>query len=171
LSTVVIEQEANTLSIVKAQPETIEVIAPGPQGVNGLSAYEIALVNGFAGTEAAWLLSLQGAVGAQGPAGANGANGLNGADGINGANGVDGADGANGLSAYEIAVTNGFVGTEAAWLLSLQGANGADGLNGANGSDATVTYANVTAALGFTPADAAVIGDIEAALVAINGGP
>lgn len=28
MSTVIIEQEANTLSIVEAQPETIEVIAP-----------------------------------------------------------------------------------------------------------------------------------------------
>ena len=29
--------------------------------------------------------------------------------------------GANGLSAYEIAVVNGFVGTEAEWLVSLVG--------------------------------------------------
>lgn len=36
-------------------------------------------------------------------------------------------EGANGLSAYEIAVNNGFVGTEVEWLVSLQGADGADG--------------------------------------------
>jgi hypothetical protein len=44
----------------------------------------------------------------------------------------------NGLSAYEIAVSNGFVGNESAWLASLVGApglNGQDGLNGDNGMD------------------------------------
>lgn len=38
--------------------------------------------------------------------------------------------GVDGLSAYQIAVNNGFVGTEAAWLASLQGAPGAPGLIG-----------------------------------------
>lgn len=32
--------------------------------------------------------------------------------------------GGGGDSAYQIAVANGFVGNEAAWLLSLKGANG-----------------------------------------------
>jgi hypothetical protein len=44
--------------------------------------------------------------------------------GIDGDNGVDGADGADGLSAYEIAVANGYVGNISAWLASLQGSNG-----------------------------------------------
>ena len=35
-----------------------------------------------------------------------------------------------GLSAYAIATTNGFTGTEIEWLASLQGADGADGING-----------------------------------------
>lgn len=38
--------------------------------------------------------------------------------------GADGADGADGLSAYEIAVQNGFVGDEEAWLSSLKGQDG-----------------------------------------------
>ncbi|MGN0797859.1 MAG: S1C family serine protease [Christensenellales bacterium] len=38
-----------------------------------------------------------------------------------------------GLSAYEIAVQNGFEGTEAEWLESLKGADGADGVDGSNG--------------------------------------
>lgn len=38
-----------------------------------------------------------------------------------------GVDGADGLSAYEIAVANGFVGTEAQWLASLVGTAGASG--------------------------------------------
>lgn len=41
--------------------------------------------------------------------------------------GVGGATGADGKSAYEIAVENGFEGTEAEWLASLKGADGADG--------------------------------------------
>lgn len=35
--------------------------------------------------------------------------------------GIDGVDGINGKSAYEVAVQNGFVGTEAEWLDSLIG--------------------------------------------------
>lgn len=41
--------------------------------------------------------------------------------------------GADGKSAFEIAVENGFVGTEAEWLESLKGKDGADGRNGAVG--------------------------------------
>jgi hypothetical protein len=102
--------------------------APGTNGTNGtdgedgLSAYEVAVANGFVGNEAAWLASLVGADGAPG------------ADGTNGTNGTNGADGADGLSAYEVAVSNGFVGDEAAWLFSLIGDDGADGAPGADGS-------------------------------------
>ena len=51
----------------------------------------------------------------------------------NGIDGQNGQDGANGLSAYEIAVNNGFVGTEQEWLLSLKGADGANGERGLQG--------------------------------------
>ncbi|MDR1939510.1 MAG: S1C family serine protease [Clostridiales bacterium] len=40
-----------------------------------------------------------------------------------------------GSSAYDIAVANGFVGTEQEWLESLKGANGANGANGTNGTN------------------------------------
>lgn len=40
---------------------------------------------------------------------------------------LTGCQGEQGLSAYEIAVKNGFVGTEEQWLQSLKGLNGADG--------------------------------------------
>lgn len=40
---------------------------------------------------------------------------------------------ASGLSAYEIAVSNGFVGTETAWLASLKGERGAKGEQGEQG--------------------------------------
>lgn len=45
---------------------------------------------------------------------------------IAGAGGIKGEDG---KSAYQIAVENGFVGTEAEWLASLKGEKGADGKN------------------------------------------
>lgn len=41
--------------------------------------------------------------------------------------------GLDGLSAYEIAVANGFVGTEAEWLASLVGDDGAPGADGTDG--------------------------------------
>lgn len=94
---------------------------PGPQGETGpagASAYEIAVDDGFVGTEAAWLASLVG------PAGQDGA------DGNNGSNGADGVDG---LSAYQIAVSQGFAGSESAWLASLVGPAGDDGEQGAVG--------------------------------------
>lgn len=96
----------------------------GQDGADGLSAYEIAVQNGFTGTETEWLNSL---------VGQDGEDGADGADGANGTNGVNGADGADGLSAYEIAVQNGFTGTESEWLESLNGQDGADGADGSGG--------------------------------------
>ena len=104
---------------------------PGPAGANGtdgLSAYEIAVANGYVGTEAQWLTSLEGPQGLQGPAGNDGAQGTQGAQGPAGANGTDG------LSAYEIAVANGYVGTEAQWLTSLEGPQGLQGPAGNDGA-------------------------------------
>lgn len=65
----------------------------GPQG---LSAYQIALANGFVGTESEWLDSLvgtDGSDGVDGVDGQDGAPGTNGVDGVNGTNGTDGTDG------------------------------------------------------------------------------
>jgi hypothetical protein len=74
----------------------------GPAGSDGASAYQVAVNNGFVGTEADWLNSLEGADGAtgatgpQGPAGADGAVGAQGPQGIQGPAGPAGADGATG---------------------------------------------------------------------------
>lgn len=57
---------------------------------------------------------------------------------ITGPAGDSGAAGANGASAYEIAVSNGFVGNEAAWLASLIGAAGADGADGTSAYEVAV---------------------------------
>jgi hypothetical protein len=50
--------------------------------------------------------------------------------------GVDGTDGTDGASAYQIAVANGFTGTEQEWLDSLEGAPGARGRSVLNGTAA-----------------------------------
>ena len=65
------------------------------------------------------------------------AEGVNGTNGTNGTNGVDGS---TGKSAYEIAVDNGFVGNEQAWLASLHGQDGTNGTNGTNGQDGVTPH-------------------------------
>jgi len=99
---------------------------------SGESAYEIAVRNGFQGTEVEWLASLKGEKGDKGDslkiteiyteAQAQGFEGTfiefltNFAD-------TD----IVGESAYEVAVENGFTGTEEEWLASLKGERGSDG--------------------------------------------
>src|SRR5690625_4856153 len=68
----------------------------GGVGPAGASAYEIAVQNGFEGTEEEWLVSLQGEQGEQGPQGPEGPVGPEGPQGPAGADGADGADGAKG---------------------------------------------------------------------------
>jgi hypothetical protein len=67
---------------------------------------------------------IQGPKGDTGPAGPRGLRGEAGVNGADGANGADGVNGADGRSAYQIAVDNGFVGTEQEWLDSLKGSSG-----------------------------------------------
>jgi len=107
-----------TLPYYLTEPHIQELIDGAViEGVPGDSAYEVAVDNGFVGTEVEWLASLEGT------------------DGTNGTNGTNGAAGAAGISAYQVAVNNGFVGNEAAWLASLEGADGTNGTNGTNGTD------------------------------------
>lgn len=82
----------------------------------------------------------QGERGLTGVKGDKGSDGLNGKDGLPGAKGADGLPGKNGVdgkdgkSAYQIAVEQGFAGSEAAWLASLKGEKGDKGDAGAGGS-------------------------------------
>lgn len=50
-----------------------------------------------------------------------------------------------GYSAYEVAVQNGFVGTEQEWLASLKGETGNTGPTGADGDDGTTFTPSVSA--------------------------
>ena len=65
----------------------------GDPGADGKSAYEIAVINGFVGTETEWLASLKGADGAQGEKGDKGDPG---ADGVQGEQGPEGPQGIQG---------------------------------------------------------------------------
>lgn len=76
---------------------------------------------------------ITGATGATGAQGPQGPEGLQGPIGPAGSNGATGPSGPTGASAYQVALTNGFVGTEEQWLLSLQGPTGAAGADGSTG--------------------------------------
>lgn len=97
---------------------------PGPAGKDGQpgkpgkSAYELAVDQGFSGTESQWLESLK-----KGPAGPQGQPGK------------DGKNGIDGKSAYELAKEQGFAGTESEWLKSLVGPEGPQGQQGLPGRD------------------------------------
>ena len=60
------------------------VLVPGPPGADGESAYEVAVANGFVGTEEEWLASL---VGPQGPKGDPGSGGGGAVASVNGLTG------------------------------------------------------------------------------------
>jgi hypothetical protein len=66
-----------------------------------------------------------------------------GADGLNGSDGDDGADGDPGESAYQIAVNNGFVGTEAQWIAGLVTATSTHTLTNKTISGALNTLTNI----------------------------
>lgn len=68
----------------------------GADGVDGLSAYEIAVSNGFVGTETEWLASLVGPTGPTGPQGPQGDTGPTGPQGVQGETGATGSQGPTG---------------------------------------------------------------------------
>lgn len=68
----------------------------GTTGADGKSAYEIAVANGFDGTEQNWLDSLKGEQGPQGPKGETGLQGPQGETGPKGETGAQGPKGETG---------------------------------------------------------------------------
>lgn len=90
----------------------------------------------------------QGIQGIQGEQGIQGIQGVQGDEGPQGDPGMDGLDGDDGLSAYEVAVVNGFVGTEAEWLESLIGETGAEGPQGDTGPTGATGSTGATGATG-----------------------
>lgn len=124
-----LEETIGTLEeLIEENTEAMNRINEFSDGVDGESAYEIAVDEGFIGTPAEWLASLKGAPGAKGDKGDKGETGAQGATGERGETGADGK------SAYEIAVENGYVGTEQQWLASLKGEQGPQGIKGETGA-------------------------------------
>lgn len=68
----------------------------GAQGIQGLSAYQVAVQHGFEGTEDEWLISLKGEKGETGPKGDKGDTGEKGATGERGPQGLQGERGLQG---------------------------------------------------------------------------
>ena len=106
------------ITIVDADGETSATLhngANGEKGTDGKSAYQIAVEQGYQGSESDWLSSLKGD------------------KGNTGAKGNPGQDGADGKSAYAIAVEHGYEDSEEKWLLSLKGEKGDTGERGEKG--------------------------------------
>lgn len=82
----------------------------------------------------------RGADGLPGAKGERGADGAVGAKGEKGDTGERGQDGLNGKSAYEIAVANGYVGSEDEWLSSLKGDSGSSGRDGKSAFESSGGY-------------------------------
>ncbi|PRA13366.1 hypothetical protein CQ010_01585 [Arthrobacter sp. MYb211] len=85
---------APTPDVTSVNGMTGAVVLSGDGGGDGLSAYEVAVNNGFVGTESEWLASL------------------------------NGDPGGDGLSAYDVWISLGNVGTETDFINSLKGATG-----------------------------------------------
>ena len=124
----------------------------GAPGADGLSAYEVAVANGFVGDESAWLASL---VGAQGDAGAPGADALwnfLGAYDLGSAYAVGDVVTYDGETWYRIDAHGGNTGDTPVeglfWTkLSAKGSDGSNGLPGSNGDAATITVGSTTTAV------------------------
>ena len=98
--------------------------AAGESGADGKSAYQIAIDNGFVGSQSEWLASLKGATGASGAPGKDGASGSPGADGITPTIGANG---------------NWFLGTTDTGKPS-RGAKGDTGASGSPGADGVTPH-------------------------------
>ena len=118
----------------------------GPQGPQGLSAYEVALLDGFIGTELEWLASLIGPAGAQGPQGLQGLKGDKGDIGEQGLQGLKGDTGNTGDTGPQ----------------GLQGIQGEQGPKGNDGTSvqlkgAVATYADLLLIVGPNQGDLYVV--------------
>ena len=93
---------AGALKSEKGDPCTYDDFTPeqllalkGENGIDGKSAYQLAVEKGFVGTEAEWVASLKGETGPIGPQGEIGPQGLKGETGATGPQGIQGPKGDN----------------------------------------------------------------------------
>ena len=134
----------------------------GPKGDPGKSAYQLAVDAGYGGSESDWLASLKGEPGKQGEKGEPGEPGKQGLQGEPGKSAYqmaeeeayskgfpigspsDWLNSLKGDSAYQVAVDNGYSGSESDWLTSLKGEKGDQGPKGDPGDSATLPIASST---------------------------
>ena len=93
---------AGALKGEKGDPFTYDDFTPeqllalkGENGIDGKSAYQLAVEKGFVGTESEWVASLKGETGPIGPQGEIGPQGLKGETGATGPQGIQGPKGDN----------------------------------------------------------------------------
>lgn len=164
----------------------------GPQGIPGKSAYLTAIDNGFVGSEEQWLASLVGPKGDAGEAGPQGIQGVNGDTGATGATGPQGLKGDTGdtgpIGPQGIQGPTGATGATGATGPAGPGvaAGGTAGqvLVKASATDYDAQWSDVAKPMAHShsisdvtglqtaldaKADASIVGDIAAALTAING--
>ena len=77
--------------------------------------------------------------------------------GERGIQGEKGNTGAEGKSAYQVAINNGYIGTETEWLASLKGDIGEQGLQGERGKKGEAGYTPIKGKDYFTDAEIAEI--------------
>jgi hypothetical protein len=122
---VIVDPRDVTKVIVQEEVTHVEIGMSGPQGptgADGKSAYDLAVDNGFEGTEAEWVASIEGVAGATGPAGPAGADGADGADGATGPQGPQGEPGADGVTPEELLAIVAYVHNQIApasvWIVT-----------------------------------------------------
>lgn len=135
--------------------EVDKIIAEGIETAQGKSAFEIAVENGFVGTESEWLESLKG------EKGADGKDGINGKDGIDGKNGVDGQNGADGrgITSTEINANGELVLTYSDGSITNVGV-----VKGKNGTDYVLTDTDKTDIVNI------VINEYDSSIMSVLGG-
>lgn len=112
------------------------------EAIRGLSAYQLAVKNGYTGTEEQWLASITGVEGKSAYQVAK-------EEGFEGTKtewlaSLKGAKGDQGKSAYQVAQDGGYTGTEAEWLESLKAAGLNDVVKNYIDGRTTPTAVNLT---------------------------
>lgn len=108
----------------------------GETGENGLSAYEVAVKNGFNGSEQEWLESLKGKDGQDGQPGKDGYTPVKGVDYFDGKDGKDGRDGQPGKDGTSPVVSVATItGGHRITITDKNGTKTVDVLDGKNGTD------------------------------------
>lgn len=125
-----------TINILNSQGRNpVSIVTLGDPGKDGASAYDIAVKNGYKGSEQDWLATFRGQDGQDGLSAYQVAvqNGYNGTVG----DWLLSLVGPKGSSAYRIAVDNGYTGNKQDWLASLVGPQGQKGDTGQSGPQGT----------------------------------